>query len=228
MKLSHTFSKKQCLLGLVLMGLDLLIFPILLRFLNTVLGNPFNLTQLNFTLFVLNFLLVILLFRGFLLENLRTALRDTKQLLSSAGLGFLLYYGGAVVMAYLILTIRPDYVNINDQAIGTLTGYSYPMMLTGTVLLVPTAEEMIYRGLLFTPLQRRNRVLAYGVSACVFSLVHLLNYLTVADPLLLLLSFLQYLPAGIALCWAYERADSIFAPILIHTAINLIAMLALR
>ena len=48
------------------------------------------------------------------------------------------------------------------------------------------------------------------------------------EPLLLFLNFLQYLPAGIALCWAYEQADSIFAPILIHTAINLLAMVAMR
>ena len=43
----------------------------------------------------------------------------------------------------------------------------------------------------------------------------------------LLLNFLQYVPAGIALGWAYERADSIWAPITMHLIINAIAMLSL-
>ena len=228
MKLSHTFSRKQCMIGLLLMALDLMVFPILLKTGNRALGSPLNLTQLNFLLFVLNFLLVLLLFWDFLRSNLKIALRNGKKLLSGAGKGFLMYYAGAFVVAWLILTIRPEYFNINDRAIDKLVEISYPMVLIGTVLLVPTAEEVIYRGLLFSALQHRNRFLAYAVSACVFSLVHLLNYLTDTEPLLLFLNFLQYLPAGIALCWAYEQADSIFAPILIHTAINLLAMVAMR
>ena len=228
MKLSHTFSKKQCLLGLILMALDLFVFPFLLKAGNQALGQPLNLTQLNFTLFVVNFLLVTALFWRFLVNNLKIAMKNAKQFFARAGLGFLLYYGGAMVVAALILRIQPDYANVNDQAIGVLTGSSYPMMLIGTVFLVPAAEEMIYRGLLFSGLQHRNRILAYAVSAGVFSLVHLLNYITVAPALTLFLGFLQYLPAGIAFCWAYEQTDSIFAPILIHTVINLISMLALR
>ena len=44
----------------------------------------------------------------------------------------------------------------------------------------------------------------------------------------LLLCFVQYLPAGLCLGWAYARADSIFAPTLMHMIINLIGMLAMR
>ena len=100
-------------------------------------------------------------------------------------------------------------------------------MLLCTVILVPTAEETIYRGLLFAPLYRKNRVLAYIVSMCVFSFVHLINYIGYADLLTLGLCFLQYLPAGFALAWAYARADSICAPILMHTQINLMSMLVM-
>ena len=44
----------------------------------------------------------------------------------------------------------------------------------------------------------------------------------------LFLSFLQYVPAGLCLAWSYEKADSIWAPILIHIAVNQMGNLAMR
>ena len=40
--------------------------------------------------------------------------------------------------------------------------------------------------------------------------------------------FLQYLPAGLSLAWAYTKSDTIFAPIAIHACINLVAIGGLR
>jgi membrane protease YdiL (CAAX protease family) len=38
----------------------------------------------------------------------------------------------------------------------------------------------------------------------------------------------QYLPAGLALAWAYEKADTIWAPILMHMTINQISITFMR
>jgi len=38
----------------------------------------------------------------------------------------------------------------------------------------------------------------------------------------------QYLPAGIAFAWAYEKSDTILTPILMHISINQIGIAALR
>ena len=38
------------------------------------------------------------------------------------------------------------------------------------------------------------------------------------------MAFLQYLPAGLCLAWAYTKADTIFAPILIHAAVNAVSI----
>ena len=35
---------------------------------------------------------------------------------------------------------------------------------------------------------------------------------------------LEYIPAGIALAWAYEKADTIFAPVLMHSLINALSI----
>ena len=102
------------------------------------------------------------------------------------------------------------------------------MMMIGTVLLVPIAEETLYRGLVFGSLRPKNRLLAYSISMVAFSVLHIISYIGTLSPLHLFLSFLQYLPGGFALAFACDKADSVWASILIHMTINQIAMLSLR
>jgi len=89
-------------------------------------------------------------------------------------------------------------------------------------------EEVLFRGLLFRALHSHSRILAYAVSVVFFALMHVVSYIGLYDWGLLALCFLQYLPACITLAWAYEQADSIWAPIIMHTLVNLISMFALR
>ena len=72
-------------------------------------------------------------------------------------------------------------------------------MSFATVFLVPVAEETLFRGLLFRGLYDRSPVLSWLISTVVFSLVHIAGYIGQYDPMMLLMAFLQYLPAGICL-----------------------------
>ena len=227
MKLSVAITKRQLLLGLLLWGCELMVFPVSFKLLNRAMDYSITLSALNTIVFALNLGLTLLIFHSFLRSNLWNALQQTGRLMGSFGFGLLICFGGAVIINLLITALVPDFVNVNDRAIKQLSAESYPLMLLSTVILVPTAEETIYRGLLFAPLYRKNKVLAYIVSMCAFSIIHLINHIGDTDFLTLGLCFLQYLPAGFSLAWAYTRADSIFAPILIHTQINLIGMLVM-
>ena len=102
------------------------------------------------------------------------------------------------------------------------------LMTIGIVLLVPIAEEFLYRGLFFSQFYNRKPIAAYLISTVVFAAIHVVGYLGSYPAMRLALCFLQYLPAGIAMGWAYARADSIWASILMHTTINLIGTLAMR
>jgi len=82
--------------------------------------------------------------------------------------------------------------------------------------------------LIFRELYGKSRWAAYLVSIAAFAAVHIIGYLRVYSPMELLLSFLQYLPAGLCLAWSYAKSDTIFAPILIHTAVNAIGISAMR
>ena len=103
----------------------------------------------------------------------------------------------------------------------------YVMPVAGTVLLAPLAEECFIRGLIFQGLHRKNRWAAYALSTLAFCCLHIYGYIGAYPPLTLVLCALDYVPAGIALAWSYEKADTIFAPILMHCLINALAFQAL-
>ena len=103
---------------------------------------------------------------------------------------------------------------------------NFPVIFVGTVILVPVAEEALHRGLVFGSLYHKNAAVAYLLSTVIFASVHLMGYVGVYSSLHLALAFLQYVPAGFALAWAYRRSGSIFAPMVMHAVINALGMLA--
>ena len=96
------------------------------------------------------------------------------------------------------------------------------------MILVPPAEECLYRGLIFRKLYGKNHAVAYLVSILAFACIHILGYIGTYSPLELAIAVLQYLPAGLCLAWSYTKADTVFAPILIHAAINYVTIHGLR
>ncbi len=221
-------TKTETICGWIYLVLQLLILPVILVLVNLLLGNPLSDASLNFVFFALNFICVTVIFRRFLLDSLRQALATPFRCLRSAFFGFILYYILSFLISFVILYIAPDFSNVNDESIADMTQDNFALMSIGTVLLVPPVEEVFYRGLIFRGLYNRSRVAAYIVSTLVFCAIHVTGYIGLYDPLTLLLCFLQYIPAGLCLGWAYARADSIWAPILMHITINQIAMSAMR
>ncbi len=221
-------TKNEVRFGWAFYVLQLLILPSLLVWGNHLLLQPLSEAALNFALFALNFLCTTVIFHRFLLTSGQQALAAPFRTLRMAFYGLLLYYAGIILVGTLILTLRPDFANANDANILALTQDNYPLMALGTIVLVPITEETLYRGLIFRGLHPKSRLAAYAVSALVFAAVHVIGYIGTMDWGLLGLSLLQYLPAGLALAWAYEKADTIWAPILMHMTINQISITFMR
>ena len=139
-------------------------------------------------------------------------------------LGLAMYYAGALLISWGIQFWRGDLENVNDAAIIAMARESGWVMVVGTVLLTPVAEECMFRGLIFQGLHRHNRAAAYALSTGIFCLVHMVGYVGQVELSTLAILTLEYLPAGIALCWAYEKADTIFAPILMHGLVNALSI----
>ena len=90
----------------------------------------------------------------------------------------------------------------------------------------PIVEEALFRGLFFAPLYRKVPILAYVVSTVLFSAIHVVGAIGTLDALSILLCFIQYLPAGIALGFVYQRTGNIIGPMLLHFMINFLASAA--
>lgn len=223
-KLPVTLSKTEFMRGIALLIAQQLVIPQLLAVSAAVFHITPSAATLNFTYFFINYLCTILLFRNFLWAELDTALNNTGRILSSAAIGYGVYYVLSTVIVYLIDWIDPAFSNLNDDYIGAMSQQQFALMAVGTVIFVPPAEELLFRGVLFNYFYKKRPFLACIISIVSFSLIHLIGYIGQYTPLSFFLAFLQYLPASIALCFAYIRSGTIFAPILIHTFVNAIAM----
>ena len=227
-KLSVTMTHREKLWGWIYYPIQLLLLPFLISFANAMAGNPLNEAKLNFVYFLVNFLVIWVIFFHFLKDNGKNALHQPLDCLRFAAVGLIINWGLSYAVQLLIAAVSPDFFNVNDASINDMAKENFNLMAVGTVLLVPVAEEALYRGLIFGQLYNRSRFAAYAVSILVFAAIHVIGYIGMYQPLQLVLCLLQYLPAGIALGWAYAKSDTIWAPILIHIFNNWLAVSAMR
>lgn len=220
--MSHKLQSHEIYLGALYGLLQLFVLPQLAVLINHYVQLP--LWALNCCLFFLNFICTTAIFSRFLWDNLRESIRTPWLTLRYAGQGLIFYYLLSALVGWVIFRICPDFVNLNDANVTGMTAQGGVLMVLSTVLFAPVAEEVLFRGLLFRGLYDRSPIAAWAVSTAAFSLVHIAGYLGRYEPLTLLLAFIQYLPAGLCLAYAYRKSDTILAPIIMHIAINQVAL----
>lgn len=223
-KLSIRPTDKEQIWGLVYLLFSLLVLPSLLSGFNALLPAPMNKAWFNFLYFSLNFLFIIWIFHGMFRRSLTYAGSHfwdfLLAVLVGAGVYWLCNWGLSLLFGWLF----PDFINLNDSSISAMVHDHFGIMLIGTAILVPVAEEALHRGLIFGSLYPKSHAAAYILSTVIFSAVHTMQYIGAYSTRNLLLAFAQYIPAGLALAWAYRKSGSIFAPIVIHALINAIGL----
>ena len=228
MKKTRSFSgnltNQETIGGFSYMIFEFLFLSQILAWINAQLSHPLNAAELNFTFYLVNFIAILLIFHDFLGRALKQATQHPAILCQAVILGLAAYYACALATNWAVRQLVPSFSNYNAQAITDMVGGNYFLMAIGTVVLVPPVEECLFRGLIFRNLYGKNRWAAYIVSIAAFAAIHILGYIGRYAPLELLMAFLQYLPAGLCLAWAYTKADTIFAPILIHAAVNAVSI----
>ena len=227
-KLQNQMNKAESIFGLCYLAAQQFAVPFLMTLVMALLGFSTTDLWLNFIFFAFNFLIVAVAFHRYLLTDLRIFSKNLLSVLGLCVLGFVVYWAANIFAGLVIALYFPDFANPNDANIQAMAGDQFWVMFTGSVILVPLVEETLYRGVIFGVADRLNRPLAYILSTLVFALIHVVGYIGTISPLYLLVSMLQYVPAGLCLSWAYARTNTIFAPVLIHTAVNFLGMLAMR
>ena len=193
-----------------------------IQWLSELLGLGLTELQVNVTFFVINCVMIWVIFHNFLIRSFR-AIRFW-ELVQALILGFCLYYAGNFVFNWIISLLDLTITSFNDETIMGLISQNKWVMVICSVLLAPIVEETLVRGLLFGVLRRQSRILAYVVTIIFFAVIHVWQYLLVYDFKAVLLAALQYIPASIALGWTYEKSNTVWAPIFLHMTINAISM----
>ncbi len=228
LKLSVHLTDKEQIWGIVYLLFSIFILPSLMDYLLDMLPVEVSNTWFNFLYFTLNFLFVLWIFHGFFRRSLAYAGSHSGDFFLAVILGAAFYWLCSWGISLIYARLFPHYNNLNDSTIGTMTHGNFWIMAVGTVVLVPLAEEALHRGLIFGCLYQKSHTAAYLLSSAIFASIHIMNYLGVYSPGDTALAFIQYLPAGFALAWAYRKSGSIFAPILMHAMINGVSIFALR
>ncbi len=193
-----------------------------IQYCSTLFGLNLSVLQINITYFVLNFLIVWAIFHRFLARSFHAI--HFWELIQSLILGFCLYYAGNLIFGWVMALLNLEVTNLNNEAVQSLAGQNWWIMLIGTVVVAPLVEETLVRGLIFGSIHVKSRWAAYVVTIVLFAAMHVWQYVLQYDGTAILLAAVQYIPAGIALGWTYEKADTIWAPILLHATINAISM----
>ena len=228
MKKSLSPSEREAAFGWGYFALELFLLPQLLSRLNRLLPRPIPLLWLNMLFYAINFCVLAAIFHSFLRRSLLAASRRPWPVLGWAAGGLAGYICASLVWNFTAVRLFPGFVNVNTAAISAMAEGNPAALTIGAVVLVPPAEELLYRGLLFRTLAGKNRAAAYLVSVLCFSAVHVLGYVGAYPPAVLLLCFVQYFIPSVLLAWAYDKSGNLFSPILMHAAINAWGVLSLR
>lgn len=222
--LSVTMRRYEIIGGIVFFVVSQFLMGFILSFLFGLLGLEENEVTINGTYYMVNFLINAVLFRRFLAYSLPVAADHFLRFLKAVVLGFVLYLGFQMLTGMLASAISPEFATPNDDTVRSIAGANYNVMWVGAVLLAPMVEETLMRGLIFSNVRRKNRLLAYILTALVFASMHIIPFVMTMDVISILLNLLVYGLPSIALCLAYEISGTIWAPIALHMIINAIAM----
>jgi hypothetical protein len=117
------------------------------------------------------------------------------------------------LLAYLSPSFRTDFM---ERVIGSTTNMLW--LYLGVGVMAPVFEEFLLRGLLFGSIRHMvDEHATVALTAGVFTLMHM-QY----DPVVMLL----ILPMGIVLGYSRSRSGSIWVPIILHTANNMVSVMA--
>ncbi len=218
-------STREFVGAMVIMSLHCVFLPRIVAFAILFLQLDIGGVQFNLVYYIISFSLVLLLLGGYLRRSfdnlLDSPLLCLKQFLIAWGLCYVLN----IAVNLLLIFFGAIDSNPNQNAVEALASSDKRTMTVIAVLLAPMVEEPIFRGGVFCTLRRRSRIAAYIVTVLLFGLYHIWSYMLSARDITMLIYVLQYVPGGIALCYAYDKSGSIWTAILFHMSYNFISML---
>ena len=188
---------------------------------------------------VLNFIVVISLYRQYLADSMFEAKLDWKrnaEIVAICAIAIVGFYV-ALVQVYPLLAGRELILILNNMLPMTemdLFWTSGSVVTTqpiwGTlcmVLVAPFVTVLIYYASGFATFCRDWVWLAYVMVALVTALPRIANAVTIWEPGAQMILYFARLPIHLLSCWAYQKTDNVWTPIALHMAVNMVACVLL-
>lgn len=190
----------------------------------------------NFSVYIIGLVIILLLAKPFLIQDLHHSRYNTKKFFIFIGQGILIYYLGNVISNILSELIGLTGDSENQKTIVALLQSKYvAIVLLTTVILAPLIEEIVFRKAFFDLLSKKtkmNSITIIVVSGISFAMIHfvmaILDILLSEQGLGALLSELIYIVpyfiSGLVLGYIYEKSErNILVPITIHMLNNILS-----
>lgn len=220
-------TRRELVRGWVFFPVHVLILPFVMAVVQGILdyrlGIYFSEAAFRVLYYLLSDLILFALFWSFLQRELDFFLGHWRKALPACLVGGLLV---------LILSLPAAWLPFpaEDPALGE---WSVQLALSPwetvavVVILMPIAEEILFRGLLFETMRRYGKALAWWAGTLCYALYCVWTYVFSSGELDYLILGVRYLPVGIGMTWAYVRGGSIWSPIALHAALNGLILLTL-
>jgi len=220
-------SKTERVLGCAYIPVHTAILPLLLGLVLAVFGAETSSPNQSLIYFIISFILILIIMFKFLKKSFSDMVDEFWRAVQAIILGYVMYralFWAAVLLLERVMMAE----NPNSDAIITDIQDNFRVMIVVASVLAPIVEETLFRGALFGTIRQKNRIAAYIVSVLLFSVFHIWGYLVIDFKWETLILVVQYIPPSIALAWCYERGGTIWAPIILHSGINLLASMQVR
>lgn len=217
--------KKELICGLIYLPIYIFLMPTVIGYSANGFFTFFEVrpsdAHVTLLYYFVSLLFILICMGSFLKESFRAFFDRLGQSLRASFLGYLFYvlllYAVSILVSILIIQ---QVTNPNTAAVQKQLLQNSRAMMLASLVLAPIVEETLFRGVIFGPLLKINRIAAYALSFLVFAIYHVWQYMLSGITPQFFIYLLQYLPGSIVLSWSYEKSGTIWSPILLHMLIN--------
>ena len=212
--------------GWLFLPIHIFLIPQLVRWLLPILHLSVSGSGANALYFALSLTIVLIVYSRYFSASGKIFSQHLGRGLGAIILGFALQYTLTTLLLTLLTNLFGSIPNPNNDLIAEYAAQDKLPVLFCALVAAPIVEETLLRGAVFTSLYPKSKFFAYLVSAVLFAAMHVWQF-TNLGVATLLVAGLCYVPSALAFAWAQHYSDSVFAPIILHFLINLMAVLSL-
>ncbi|HHU05461.1 MAG TPA: CPBP family intramembrane metalloprotease [Clostridiales bacterium] len=222
-------GKKELIFGLIFLPIYIFVLPVAIGYASLDFFEFFKISpsaaHVTLLYYFVSLIFILIILGSFLKESFFAFFGRLGSSLHATFMGYMIYvallYAVSILISILIIQQTP---NPNNEAVQNLLQQNSRAMMMSSLLLAPIVEETLFRGLVFAPLLKVNRIAAYALSFLIFAFYHIWQYVLSGLTPQFFIYLLQYLPGSIVLSWSYEKSGTIWSPILLHALINAAAI----